>query len=285
MGEAVVETPIALGMLVALIVCFALQNIWKATFGPFLHWLAGIGITAGHGVFRIDVHPFRFAEQLNEGVQKFLTQGVAMAEKRFVQALTLVVEPFLLIAGVTLALGLAADEGFKALWHHVTSVTPRVIHQTIVRPVERAVKATAGISRATYNVLAHKVTALTARVEHLARATAGTIAQPFPRIGNLEREAASAAKWLRKHRYLAGFGTLAALGVGILSKLGLGFLRCANFKKAGKRACGMDTSLLDALIADTLLIAGTLSLVEFAREMETVMEEVAPLVTRFWRDT
>ena len=45
----------------------------------------------------------------------------------------------------------------------------------------------------------------------------------------------------------------------------------------------MDRSLLDALIADTLLVVGTLSLVEFAKEMETVTEEVGPLVAKFWR--
>ncbi len=285
MGEAVIETPILLGMLFALVLCWSLQSLWRATFGPFLHWLANLGISVNKGFVHLNVHPFRYAEHLNTAVQKTLEQGIAMAEKRSVQALNAVVEPFLLIAGVTLALGLVSYEGFQALWHHVTTVTPRIIHQTIVRPVERAQKATAAISRATFNTLAHKVTALQAQVKALAHAIPHAIPQVIPRLGRLERTAIDYTKlhkWLKR----ALLGTLGATAVlAGLKALRLGFLRCTGFTKAGKRACGMDPNLLESLLADTLLIVGTLSLVEFAKEMQTVTEEVAPLVTRFWRDS
>src|SRR6478672_6758610 len=102
MGRAVVSAPMALGMLVALFLCYSLQNLWRASFGPFLHWLGNLGISAGRGIFKIDVHPFRFALQLNTSIEKYLSEGVAMAEKGFVKFLNWTVEPFLLMAGVIL---------------------------------------------------------------------------------------------------------------------------------------------------------------------------------------
>ncbi len=283
MGEAVVETPIALGMLVALLVCFALQNIWKATFGPFLHWLGGLAISASvHGI-GFSVKPFHYAETLNNSVQQYLTQAVAMAEKRFVQALNVVVEPFLLMAGVTLALGLAADEGFRALWSHITHVAPQIARDTLWKPAVKALERTDAFVRARLSTLTHRLDALAARVAHVAASIPHAIPQVIPRLGRLER---TAIDYTKLHKWLsrALLGTLGATAVATaLRALKLGFLRCSNFRKAGKRTCGMDTSLLDALLADTLLVVGTLSLVEFAKEMETVTGEVAPLLQRFWR--
>jgi hypothetical protein len=45
----------------------------------------------------------------------------------------------------------------------------------------------------------------------------------------------------------------------------------------------MNPSLLDALLVDTLLIAGTLSLEEFAREMVGVTSTAVRPITTFWR--
>src|SRR5437764_441195 len=47
----------------------------------------------------------------------------------------------------------------------------------------------------------------------------------------------------------------------------------------------VNPGLLESLLADTLLIAGTVSLVEFARGMQDVTEEVTPLSRTFWRAT
>jgi hypothetical protein len=41
--------------------------------------------------------------------------------------------------------------------------------------------------------------------------------------------------------------------------------------------------LLDSLLADTTLILGTVSLVEFAQGMRGVTAEAVPLIRRFWR--
>jgi hypothetical protein len=68
-----------------------------------------------------------------------------------------------------------------------------------------------------------------------------------------------------------------------LGRLGLGWARCSNVGKVGRRVCGMDAGLLEGLLADSLLILGTLSLVTFAEEMQDVTEVIARPIQTFWR--
>ncbi len=276
MGEAVVEVPIALGMLVALIACFALQNIWKATFGPFLHWLGGLGIKAGHGLFKIDIHPFRAAATFDTNVQNYLTHQVAHAEKRFVEALIAVTEPFLLIAGVALALGLAVDEGFRSLWSHVTTVTPRVINQTIVRPVERAATKAAGISRATYNTLAHRVTTLQAEVRHIAATLPHDIALAPAKVGITAKQLRRLSRRLsRVEELTVGLGA-AALVATALGRIGLGWIRCPALGRIGKKiGCG-GFSWLEGFFATTFEALVVLDLCRFALAAQQLARVIVP---------
>jgi hypothetical protein len=68
-----------------------------------------------------------------------------------------------------------------------------------------------------------------------------------------------------------------------LGRLGMTWARCSNVGKFGRRACGMDANLLESLLADTLLVVGTLSLVTFAEEMQGVTEVAVRPITSFWR--
>jgi hypothetical protein len=68
-----------------------------------------------------------------------------------------------------------------------------------------------------------------------------------------------------------------------LSRLGMPWARCSNVGKVGRNVCGMDANLLQSLLADTLMIAGTLSLVEFAEEMQGVTEAAVRPILSFWR--
>src|SRR5439155_25588716 len=76
----------------------------------------------------------------------------------------------------------------------------------------------------------------------------------------------------------------AAVGVAALiaaiGRLGLGFLRCGNFRKAGKSVCGMNTSLLDSLLLDTVALLSVVSVVEFAKELQTIEGEAMSIVGR-----
>ena len=61
-----------------------------------------------------------------------------------------------------------------------------------------------------------------------------------------------------------------ALVVGVLRRIGLNWLRCSNVKKVGRRICGLDPSTIEGLLADTLAIVGTVSLLEFIRDAQAV---------------
>jgi len=108
------------------------------------------------------------------------------------------------------------------------------------------------------------------------------VAVPVPRLGRLERETAALsdrlAKLVRRVPATIAAGAVAAA----LAGLGLTWTRCSRAKKWGKATCGMNDDLLDSLIADTLLIVGTISLVEFAEGLQAGMGEFAPQVRHFW---
>lgn len=282
MGRAVVSAPMALGMGCALILCWSLQAGWGATFGPLFNWLANLGITIPlKGLPDVGIHPFGFLHTIDRNIRAWLTQGIALSERSFVRFLNATVEPFLLMAGVALALGLALFE----LAQYVRHSLPHTITERVVAPTKAAIdkraRETAQALGLRLNSLTHRFDLLRARVDHLAHATAGTIASPFPRIGRIEREAHDATNWLKRHRYLAAYTSLAALGLAMLKRLGLGWLRCRNVNKAGKAVCGMNPLALEALLLTALPLAVDFDLEAFAEEMQTVTEEAASLIHKF----
>jgi hypothetical protein len=69
--------------------------------------------------------------------------------------------------------------------------------------------------------------------------------------------------------------TLGVAAVAIaLGRLGLGSLRCNNVGKVSKRLCGMDAGLLDALLAGSTLVLGSISIVELAK----ACQEITPTI-------
>lgn len=60
-----------------------------------------------------------------------------------------------------------------------------------------------------------------------------------------------------------------------LARLGIGWTRCNNVRKVGKRVCGMDLHNLEALIGQTLGIFGSLSIVALTEELVTITPAVA----------
>lgn len=86
---------------------------------------------------------------------------------------------------------------------------------------------------------------------------------------------------LRRLEKLAAGGLAVAAVVAALGKLRLGWLRCRNWRRAGRAVCGLDVDLLEALIAGSVVIAGSVSIKEVTRDLQAVMGELTPLVGRF----
>ena len=151
---------------------------------------------------------------------------------------------------------------------------PRVIIKVIkpnvkaqLRPVEKRAKAAE--DRAT--IAEGQVKALKHRVAVLERKTAkphtAVVPGLLPRVGGIEREVDRIKGRVDRLWKLTGAAALALLIAKVLEKMGASYIRCSRMKKWGKSVCGMDQSLLDSLLADALLVVGTISIVEFAKEL------------------
>jgi hypothetical protein len=59
------------------------------------------------------------------------------------------------------------------------------------------------------------------------------------------------------------------------------WLFCRKVKSVGNRLCSLDQDLLNSLIADTLLLSGTISVIAFAEELQSVEGEILRLIEGF----
>lgn len=163
------------------------------------------------------------------------------------------------------------------------------ILSAIHRLENRAVTTTTKIVHDAATVPKVVKTYVTRVVYPAAIATVGAVAAPLPwvrgRLGGIERDLGGLRKRVGALEKVGiGAGIAAAVAVA-LSRLGLGWVRCPRVTKAGRQVCGMNADLLDSLLADTLLIAGTVSLVEFAQGMQGITAEITPAIRAFWRAT
>jgi hypothetical protein len=173
----------------------------------------------------------------------------------------------------------------------VTQVTNvyKKVNPGLARKVGALAAAVAVLRRELTHVVtreAHTAKAKAQAVEHaIAVPDVGAVPRAIPKVGQLEREIAEALA--RGRDLLRRVGPAALLGTVAfaLARLGITWARCSRVNKAGKRLCGMNDDLLDSLLADTLLIVGTVSLVEFARGMQDVTREVVGPIRTFWRVT
>jgi hypothetical protein len=129
--------------------------------------------------------------------------------------------------------------------------------------------------------LARGIDRVRARVEHeLARDTAKVRAG----IAGLEHELAGELSRVRRlDRILAAAGAAALVGTA-LGRLGLGWLRCPRVTKTGKRLCGLDPDLLEALLAATLVVGSSISVVALARECRAFTADVDGALRLFVRE-
>lgn len=241
--------------LIALLIAVFLMMVaksWDTSFGPLLRYIAD----------RLDNLTIRLPRAPD--IHLPALGGVFRAADKYVRAalsaaIAFTVEPFLVfiryMADVLTAPALAASELAADVLHTVGDLRRRIVPALIA------------------------ASGATLLVEAVRR----SVAVVLPRLGRAERDLAGALDRIGSlARRLTPAAVLAATAVAV-GRLGFGWVRCGRVGRVGRRLCGMDDSALDALLAGTILMVGSYSLVQFAEEMQDATEEIAPLVRRFWR--
>lgn len=299
----VVEAPslAALGVIAVCSVCIALLYAYNVTLGAVLEVIAkNIDVKISGPGFSI--RPFAFITSginaLNSVVRNALgtaIQANSWAWRKFVNWQAY------LWHETTRVIGDLADQTHLTLtWlvhHHLgdviaTYLNPLAAVVTLLRKqVPALAHDVAHLGHVTTRVIVHEIPKVTEHVtkqtqvivKRVAYAVPSAVANPWPRLRHVERD----VKGLEDR--VNGLGRKLALPVMVglvaasLEKLGLNAARCSRTQRWDKHLCGMDQSILDSLIADTLLILGTLSLVDAAKDLQGVVEPLSESVRHFWR--
>lgn len=141
------------------------------------------------------------------------------------------------------------------------------------------------LSRVVHEVV-HTVTVTKQIVTHadktaqhaVARAVAipADVLVPGDLTGLRERVREAEDELARLWSRVRGIAKPAAAGVAVgavawaLAKLGATWVSCSNVNKVGKNVCGMNQDLLDALLAGSTLVAGSISIVELAKACQEI---------------
>jgi hypothetical protein len=198
--------------------------------------------------------------------------------------------------GSAVAVGLFAERTALAFERLTTHVLPREIGRA-VRPVERkALKALglAGLTAAALHHLARQLRHLIyhdvlPRIAHFAHAIEVAIPREFGRIETrVKRVETQLSKptraWLRRLMFAMLAAGLLGQFVKVLAKK-FPWLFCRKVTNVGRRICGLDPDLLNSLIADTLLIAGSISVVQFAGAVNDFTTITTPAIQGFLAET
>lgn len=148
---------------------------------------------------------------------------------------------------------------------HVAKAVPATAKTVVIQTVPRSVRE----ASREIEWLRRHYKALTAAV-----AGAGAIALPWGGAGRIARDVLGLRKLFdRINRRTVGLGAV-ALVAAALARMGLSWIRCRNVVKTGKRLCGMDPALLEALLVGTFLVTSKVSIRELTRDLQTIMPAV-----------
>lgn len=268
-GPPVVEGVVSLFLILAFVVSLGLLWAYRATLSKLLTGLAALLDKAAVNLGFRTVHVFgplsAALRGLDRDIEAALSAFVSATQGGVTYLWSMIAQQVTMLASWV---GDFAESVEHALTRTVTVTVPKVVRITETK-VLRVVEPT----RVIVEKITHVGTAAT-------RAADAALGARIKSVRELAEDALSRIKRLEK-------GATLALTTGLLlaavSKAGFGWIRCRNIKRLGKRACGLDTQLLDALIADSLIFFGTISLVEFAKELQQIEAGAADAIRQFAR--
>lgn len=285
-GFVGIEVVVGLLGLLMVLVCIALRGVWIHTLGYVFLKLADVNIPLGLGR---SVHPLGKLRDWDADVLNFLLHqqqhGSAIAGYFFHAAAILLGW----MARELRDLGAATLHALDKLEHaHLPTWTKAMLYALfppalIARLVRAAIAANLPhLGR----VIIHSRGITRAQVRKMIAAavgTAGAITFPWPKINRrfrtLERDRANIWKRLRRVEALIGVGAFAAV---LAKTLGLRSVRClkdGNIGRAARAWCATDGGLVGNLLSDLLVIAGLISVVEFAEALLAVEDEAVAILS------
>lgn len=296
---------VALGIF-ALFCCFIMLRYgWVSTFGRLLEG-AALGFDQVHVPFKVLGRGVTIGvpwastilRGINHQALRLLGAGIQATEYAGHKLLHWTAY---VIAQTGRVIGDLADDTYRALQQLWRDSIPALIAarlhplaskvEWLIHRLQHLEAHPASIVQPVIRILDPRVKQLEQRVTQLAHAlaaTAGNVAAipgrvTVPSLPGIRHGLDAVRDQVgRIVRTLTPAGIIGLVAAGIFA-LRLGWLKCGNVRRTAEHVCGMDGDLLEGLLAGTLLIFGTVSLVEFAREMESLMGEIQPAVTAFWR--
>lgn len=309
-GFVAADLILALLAVLAWAVCYGLLSGWNYSLGFLLDKLADV---LTFRVLRVNVDLGGPVRELNHVVRVSLAKGVSTADHAmglFFYWLGLLVGWMVnfakLSAQDTLALAnwmthihlpkyakWATRAAFPLAW------LTKVIAQEIAKALPKVGHIAKAAARDVGAIAAHPVRAIEAEIatiEHkvgaLARvvgAYAGTLVPPlhFPNplkwLRDIRKDLTRIHKRLGKLEAGVAAGVFAATMANVLG-VSARCLRKGNVGKAARRVCGMDSALLDFLLADLLAIAGVVSVVTFTEALQEIEKEAVDVLGKLIKE-
>ncbi len=267
---------VSLGALIVFIVAWGLAHGWGATFGYFFQKLGNWTISATVHHIGFAVTPFHKLVDVDHYVQRQLDQFQAMSEHAMVYTFGKMIE---LSQWTAITVERLASDTWHGLTHRVQTVThtitERIVH-TVVKPITRTITATAGISRATYNTLAHRVTTLQAEVRHIAATLPHDIALAPARVGITAKQLRRLSRRLtRVEELTVGLGAV-ALVTAALVRMGFKWVKCDSAKSLSRKLTCSHFAFLEGFFAEAFEALLVLDLCRFALAAQKLARFVVP---------
>lgn len=274
-------------VLAALLFAYGGSSVQRSQWGAFVSWLVSniasviselgpIG-EAAVKITRYMTHELGayFTQVLHAGVKFFtglMQVSLYMTELPFIAAKELFrLGNWIIYTGIPDAIR-AASHAAKVVVNNVVKIvhvhTREIVH--VYKYVAAKAKAVAVTTVphvaiphiAEWNWIHRHWKALVAVV-----AGAGSIALPLPGLLHYPRDISGIRKRLKRLEKAVGASAVVAVVAGALGVTSR-CLRDGNIGKAARRWCGLDNLIADALLADLAFMAGTVSIVEFAKALQ-----------------
>jgi hypothetical protein len=176
------------------------------------------------------------------------------------------------------AFAVDVEHAFGRLVHHTI---PHAIHVATVpiwrgidhleRDLHHLAQRLTHFARGIDRLLTHRVLPALRHLEHAVDVTLPrALGRIRTRVGQLEHDLTHPSRaWLK--RLARSLWAVALFGL-VIRTLARRFpwLFCRKVKTVGGRVCGLDADLLNALLLDTLIISGTISVVAMAKELQAI---------------